>query len=99
MKKYFYANDIENLLKTVEFILAKDYYKENVNLSFDSMPPERIEIKCTRPNNTERVLYNRNYLVDFIESNSICTIANTLYYDLYFYHDTGMTVDSLGVRR
>lgn len=96
MKKYFYANDIDSLLKTVEFILAKDYYKENVKLSLDSITPERIEIKCKRFNHTERVLYDRQYLVNFIENNSIYYIASRLYYDLYFYHDLGTTINELG---
>lgn len=93
MKKYFYANDIESLLKTVEFILAKDYYKENIKLSFDRITPEKIEIKCKRLNHTKRVIYDRLYLVDFIENNSICSIASRLYYDLYFYHDLGFTIN------
>lgn len=96
MKKYFYADDINSLLKTIEFILEKDYYKENVELSFDRITPEKIEIKCKRFEHTERVLYDRWYLVDFIETNSIYSIASRLYYDLYFYHDLGMTINELG---
>lgn len=99
MKKYFYADDIERLLKTVEFILAKDYYNEDTKLSFSPREPGVIVIICKKHNAIERVLYHRTYLVDFLESNSICTIANTLYYDLYFYHDTNIIVDNLGVRR
>lgn len=96
MKKYFYANDIEHLLRTVEFILAKDYYKEDTKLSFNLREPGVIVIICKKHNSIERVLYHRVYLVDFIEGNSINVITDRLYWDLYFYHDTNIIVDDLG---
>lgn len=98
MKKYCYICDIKSLLKTIEFILSKDYYKEIVEISYTLLKSERIEIKCTRFNHIERVIYNKGYLVNFIENNDICTIVNSLYYDLYFYHDLGITIDGFGSR-
>lgn len=99
MKKYCYIRDIKSLLKTIEFILSKDYYKEIVEISYTLLKSERIEIKCTRSNHIERVMYNKEYLVYFIENNDICTIVNSLYHDLYFYHDLGIIIDNLGARR
>lgn len=96
MKKYFYADDIISLLKTIEFIFSKDYYKETTKLSFDLREPGVIAIICKRHNSIERILYHRVYLVNFIEDNSINVIIDRLYWDLYFYHDTNIIVDNLG---
>lgn len=99
MKKYFYADDIISLLRTVEFILEKDYYKETTKLSFDLREPGVIVIICKKHNVIDKVLYHRNYLVDFIEDNSIYTIASSLYWDLHFYNNTNIIVDNLGDRK